>query len=161
VGARLADRLVAAVEWGAAMCLALITVMTFVSVIMRYLFVAPLPDDFDFSRLVLGIAILWGLAGAFYRGEHIQVDLVWTALPRWGRVGVDVLASLVSLVFLTVFAWMMFDRVAHTRAAHMTTVELGVPIWPFYGAAWLGIALAVLLVPVYLARAVRRPRRTP
>jgi TRAP-type transport system small permease protein len=156
VGDRLVERLVVAVEWGAATFLALVTALTFVSVIMRYLFVAPVPDDFDFSRLMLGISVFWGIACACYRGEHIQVDILWGVLPRWGRLAVDALATGISLAFMATFAWMMLERVARARAAGMTTVDLHVPIWPFYGAAWLGLALAVVLLPVYLHRIFQR-----
>jgi TRAP-type C4-dicarboxylate transport system permease small subunit len=77
-------------------------------------------------------------------------------LPRWGRLAVDALATGISLAFMATFAWMMLERVARARAAGMTTVDLHVPIWPFYGAAWLGLALAVVLLPVYLHRIFQR-----
>lgn len=153
---RLLDRTVTVVEYGAAAFLAVVTVLTFVSVIMRYLFVAPIPDDFDFTRLVLGIAVFWGIACACWRGGHIQVDLLWTALPRPGRRAMDVFATLVTFIFMAVFAWTVFSRVAGIRATGMTTMDFQVPMWPFYALATFGLGFAVLLIPAYLYRALTR-----
>lgn len=149
------DRAVEFVERAAAMFLAAITALTFVSVFLRYLFRAPLPDDFDLSRLLLGVCVFWGIACACHRGEHIQVDLLWRALPRRGRLAMDALATAVTLGFMALFAWMMLARVAATRAAGMTTFELQLPLWPFYGVAWLGLGLAVVLLAAYLRRLFR------
>lgn len=149
---KLIDRVVRIAELAAALALAAVTALTFVSVIMRYFFAMPVPDDFDFTRLILGIAIFWGIACACWRGGHIQVDLLWSALPRRGRHGMDVFAAVVSFGFLLVFTWTVFVRVGGTQASGITTMVLQVPIWPFYALAAVGLTFAVLLVPAYVYR---------
>jgi TRAP-type C4-dicarboxylate transport system permease small subunit len=153
-GERLIDRVVTLVEYGAAAFLALVTTLTFVSMIMRYLFAAPIPDTYDFTTLMVGIAIFWGLACACWRGEHIQVDLFWGMLPRRAQMVVDVIATLVLLGFVAVLTWMVFVRVAETSRSGMTTADFNLPIWPFYAAAWLGLGLAVVVLAAYLYRLV-------
>ena len=153
---RLIDRVVTVVEYGAAVFIALVTALTFISVIMRYLFSAPIPDTFDFTRLMVCIAIFWGIACACWRGEHIQVDLFWAALPRhWQRI-VDVVAMLVLFIAITVLAWMVFRRVGEIVYSGMTTGDLLLPVWPFFAIASLGLGLAVLVVPAYIYRLVRQ-----
>jgi TRAP-type C4-dicarboxylate transport system permease small subunit len=152
----LIDRVVAVVEFAAAMALAAVTALTFVSVIMRYFFAFPVPDDFDFTRLVLGIAIFWGIACACWRGGHIQADLLWNVLPRVGRHGIDIFATLISFGFMVFFAWTVFGRVGGTQASGQTTMVLQVPIWPFYALAAVGLAFAVVLLPAYIYRVLTR-----
>jgi TRAP-type C4-dicarboxylate transport system permease small subunit len=149
---KLTDRIVTVAEYAAAVALAAVTMLTFVSVMMRYLVATPVPDDFDFTRLVLGIAIFWGIACACWRGGHIQVDLLWNALPRRGRNAMDVFATLFTFAFMAAFAWTVFSRVGGTQATGMTTMVLQVPIWPFYALAALGLGFAVLLIPAHLYR---------
>ncbi len=153
---KLFDRVVRFVELAAATALATVTALTFVSVIFRYFLSMPVPDDFDFTRLILGIAIFWGIACASWRGGHIQVDLLWNVLPRSGRRAMDLVAALISFGFLLVFAWTVMIRVAGTQTSGITTMVLQVPIWPFYALAALGLAFAVLVTPAYAYRALTR-----
>ena len=153
-GERLIDRVVTIVEYGAAVFIALVTALTFVSVIMRYLFSAPIPDTFDFTRLMVCIAIFWGIACACWRGEHIQVDLFWAALPRRAQLFVDVFAMLVLFGFIAVLAWMVFIRVGDIVRSGMTTGDFLLPVWPFFAVASLGLGLAVIVIPAYLYRLI-------
>jgi TRAP-type C4-dicarboxylate transport system permease small subunit len=153
-GERLIDRVVTIVEYGAAVFIALVTALTFVSVIMRYLFSAPIPDAFDFTRLMVCIAIFWGIACACWRGEHIQVDLFWAALPRRAKRVVDVIAMLVLFAAMAVLAWMVFVRVFEMVPSGRTTGDLLLPVWPFFAVASLGLGLAVIVIPAYLYRLI-------
>lgn len=152
---RLINRVVTLVEYGAAAFLALVTALTFVSVIMRYMFSAPVPDSYDFTRLMICIAIFWGLACACWRGEHIQVDLLWSALPPRARLVMDLVAQTVLLACMAVLAWMIFVRVGQIVRSGMSTGDLLIPMWPFFVVASLGLGLAVLVLPVYLVRLLR------
>jgi len=148
----LLERLVRAIELGAAAFLAAVTGVMFVSVFLRYLFSCSIPDSYDCVRLVLGILILWGMAGTSYRGEHITVDLLWGALPRGGRIALDIFATVVTLAGLGVFAWMMGTKVLSTFEDNVVTYDLQLPVWIYYLVAWAGLAAAAVLV---LARLVR------
>jgi TRAP-type C4-dicarboxylate transport system permease small subunit len=152
---RLIDRVVTVVEYGAAVFIALVTALTFVSVIMRYLFSAPIPDTFDFTRLMVCIAIFWGIACACWRGEHIQVDLLWAALPRRGQFAIDVVAMSVLLICMAVLAWVVLRRVGEIVPSGMTTGDLLLPTWPFFAVASLGLGLAVVVIVAYLYRLIR------
>lgn len=155
-GEKLIDRVVTLVEYGAAVFLALVTAITFVSVIMRYLFSAPIPDTHDFTRYMVCIAIFWGIACACWRGEHIQVDLLWTALPPRGRLIMDVFALIVLLGAIAVLAWVMFGRVGVVTRSGMTTADFRLPIWPFVAVASAGLGLAAITVVAYLYRLLRQ-----
>ena len=134
------------VEFGAASFLVVITLLTFVAVVMRYFFSTAFPGSFDVGRLLLGVAIFWGIAVAAYTRGHITVDLLWQALPRPLQRAVDVFADAVFAGFATLVAWTMFQQVNRVRVTGQTTFELSIPLWPFYGLAWAGLVLCCALL---------------
>ena len=140
------ERFIALIELTAAGFLAVVTALTFVSVILRYFFAWAIPDSYDLTRLLLGILIFWGIAVASYRGDHITVDLVWSVMPRTVQRAMDVFAALVTLIALTVFTWMFGLKVIGTRADNVATFDLREPVWIYYFIAWIGLASAIVLL---------------
>lgn len=151
------DRLIDAFEVTAAWFLAAVTVLTFVSVILRYFFNWGIPDSYDIGRLLLAILIFWGLAGTGYRGEHITVDLVWSALGPSAQRALDLFANGVTLICMAAFAVMMWVKVFDTRVDHVLTYDLGQPVWIYYLVAWLGLAAAVVLLVIRVYRLAVHP----
>jgi TRAP-type C4-dicarboxylate transport system permease small subunit len=143
---RLLDRLATAIERIAGLFLAAITVLVFASALGRYAFAAPIPDAFDVARLMLGVAMLWGFASVGYRGAHIKVDLVAELLPARARLCLDVLASLVLLLFTVLLAWMLLGRVASAYASNEATFDLRLPVWPWLALIWLGVIASVVTI---------------
>ena len=151
------DRFIDLIEVTAAGFLAVVTFLTFVSVILRYFFAWAIPDSYDFTRLLLGILIFWGMAVASYRGDHITVDLLWSAAPPLARRAMDVFSALVTLVAMAAFTWMFAEKVLNTRADHVGTFDLRQPVWIYFFIAWIGLASAVLLLVLRTARLVMSP----
>jgi TRAP-type C4-dicarboxylate transport system permease small subunit len=151
------DRFIDGIELLAAIFVGIVAVDIFVSVLLRKVFSVSIPDSYDFGRMLLGILIFWGIAATSYRGTHITVDLVWSvASPRWKRV-IDVFATLVLFLVVTTQTIMLFDKVRLTRADHVLTYDLNLPVWPFFAVAWLGDVSAVLLIAVRTFRLIFRP----
>jgi TRAP-type C4-dicarboxylate transport system permease small subunit len=144
--------LVRAIEGLAAVFLAIMTALTFVAVILRYVFNYVIPDAFDVARLLLGIGIFWGIAAANYRNEHIGMDLAWSLAGPRGRRRIDIFSSLVTLAAFFVFWWMLTFKVRDTFATGETTFDLHLPLWGFYGVAWVGITAGCLLLAVRVLR---------
>lgn len=148
----LLDRAIGGIEMVAAALLAVVTVLMFVSVFLRYVFAWAIPDSHDVGCLLLGCLIFWGMAGAGYRGEHITVDLLWSACSPRLRRALDLFAGTVSLAAMGTFAWMMGTKVASTMADGVVTYDTQMPVWPFYLVAWMGLAVSVLLSLARMAR---------
>ena len=89
------ERFVSWVERIAGSFLLAVATLTFASVVLRYLFGAQIPDWFDFSKLLQGIAIFWGIACVCYRNEHILVDMVWEQSSDAGKRRIDLFATIV------------------------------------------------------------------
>src|SRR6478672_5941543 len=151
------DRIIDTIEAIAAMFVGLVAADIFLSVLLRRFFSLQIPDSYDFGRMLLGILIFWGIAATSYRGAHITVDLVWSAVGPRARRWIDVFATLVLLFVVTVQTIMLFDKVRTTRADNVLSYDLNLPVWPFFLVAWLGDVSAVILIAVRTWRLVFRP----
>lgn len=141
-------RLLSAIETMAALSLLLIAVLTAGNVLLRYAFSVQIPDWFDGSRMLQGIALFWGIALATYYGTHICVDLLWEALQPAGQRRVDMIGTAVTAAFLMPMAWMVWVKVGGTGS--QGTMDLRLPLQWFYGAAAVGACVAALLALVRL-----------
>ncbi|MBD3896779.1 TRAP transporter small permease [Halomonas sp. ML-15] len=149
------------IERIASLSLAVITLLIFVASLSRYLFATSIPDAHAIASLLLGIAILWGLGSTTWRNDHIAVDLVWQLCPQALRRLMDILAHLMVTAFVLVLAWVLFGRVETILNAGQTTSDLQLPLWPFYGLAWLGVVAASLLALARLVLLIWRPDALP
>lgn len=146
------NRLLDRVELVAGLLLLAVALLTFATVMLRWLFNFGLPDSFDLSRMMLGTAMFWGIALAGFHNRHIQVDGLWETAPPWGKRLIDIFATLITLAFFALFAWMVKDKVISVYASHEQTFDLRLPLWPLYAVAALGVVLAALLLLLRLAR---------
>jgi TRAP-type C4-dicarboxylate transport system permease small subunit len=151
------DRFIDAIEWVAAFFVGIVALNTFAAVFMRKFFAVTIPDYYNVGQFLLGILIFWGIAATSYRGSHITVDLVWAnASPRYQR-WIDVFATLVLLFVVVVQTYTLFDKVVTTRADHIVTMDLQLPIWPFFAVSWIGDVSAVLLIAIRTYRLIFHP----
>ena len=151
------DRIIDTIEAIAALFVGLVAADIFISVLLRRFFSVQIPDAYDFGSMLLGILIFWGIAATSYRGTHITVDLVWANSPPKYQRWIDVFATLVLLFVVTVQTYTLFDKVADTRASHIVTMDLQVPVWPFFLVAWIGDVSAVLLIAIRTYRLIFHP----
>ncbi|WP_430407221.1 TRAP transporter small permease [Hydrogenophaga sp.] len=92
-------RLFSAIETVAALTLLLVAVLTAGNVLVRYAFSTQIPDWFDGSQMLQGIAMFWGIALATYYGTHIGVDIVWEHLQPAGQRRVDLVATTITAAY--------------------------------------------------------------
>src|SRR3981189_3783229 len=145
------------IELIAASFVGIVAANIFIAVLLRNLFSTAIPDSYNIGQYLLGILIFWGIAATSYRGTHITVDLVWANTgPRMQRV-IDVFATLVLLFVVTVQTYTLFAKVATTRIDNVLTVDLHLPVWPFFAVAWAGDVSAVLLIALRTYRLIFHP----
>lgn len=136
-------RVLASVETAAALFLLAIALITAGNVLLRGLFSIQIPDWFDGSKLMMGIALFWGMAVATYHAGHICVDVVWEQLGTANRRRLDLVAGTVTFAFLAPLAWMVWAKVLSTGT--QATMDLRIPLVGFYAVAACGAAAAALL----------------
>ena len=61
------------------------------------------------------------------------------------------------LFVVTVQTYTLFDKVVNTRAEHIVTMDLQIPIWPFFLVSWIGDVSAVLLIAIRTYRLIFHP----
>lgn len=149
-------RLLSWTETLAALFLLAIALLIAANVFLRDVLSIQIPDWFDGSKLLQGIALMWGFAVATYYGSHICVDIVWEHLGQRGRRTLDLLSTAVTMGFLALTAWMVWTKVLST--GRQTTSDLQLPIAYFYALAACGMVAAAVLA---VLRLVRLARGTP
>ncbi len=147
------DRFLRSVENLAAFFLLLIALLVTANVTIRYTLSWQIPDWYDFSRQLQAIAIFFGIALTTYRACHICVDIVWEHLGKRGRWVLDLVAIIVTLLFLVPTAWMIWVKVSSTGT--QATSDLRVPLVPFYVVSAIGATLAMLLAAARIIELVR------
>ncbi len=143
-------RLLSATETVAAFFLLLIALLAAGNVFLRDVFSLSIPDWYDGSRLLQGIALFWGFALSTYYGSHICVDIVWEHLKPPGRRWLDLVATGITLAFLIPMAWMVWVKVMNTGT--QGTSDMRLPIVWFYAFAAVGAVAGVLLAAVRMLR---------
>jgi TRAP-type C4-dicarboxylate transport system permease small subunit len=146
-------RLVAVTETVAAVFLLLIALVTAANVALRDLVSVQIPDWFDGTKMLMAIALFWGIAVATYRAGHIAVDIVWEHLKKGGRRWLDVIAGTVTLAFLAPMAWMVVSKVL--AGGTQATADLRLPLVWFTSVAACGACAAALLALARLVELLR------
>lgn len=141
-------RVLAAIETLAAVFLLAIALLTAANVALRDLLAVQIPDWFDGSKLLMGIALFWGIALATYHASHICVDIVWEHLGRRGRRVLDMVAGAITLAFLAPMAWMVWVKVLGSGT--QATSDLRLPLVWFTSVAAAGAVAAVGLAVLRL-----------
>ena len=122
----------------AAIDLVILTMVTVVDVVGRYLFNAPLRGADELAVFALAVSVFAGLPLAIARGGLIRVEVLVLRLPegarRWTRVGTDLISGL----FLGFCGWQLVIKAGKLASYGDATMFLRIPTAPF---AW-GMAVA-------------------
>lgn len=90
-------------EWLMAVFLLIMTVMTFLQVVLRYVFDSGLVWSLEATTYSFGWLVLLGMSSGIRTNSHIAVDLVVGTLSPWLRM----LAALGAVVFSLFYAGLM------------------------------------------------------
>lgn len=139
-------RLVNGVEAVAGLLLLGMAFLTSVSAFSRYFISSPIPDEYEISRLALGVVACWGTAAAFRYREHIQLDVFWDRTPTAVQRLLTRCGALVCALAMLFVAWALGAKVIDSYTSGLVSVDLGLPMWPFHAAAWLGTLASILVL---------------
>ncbi|WP_417767888.1 TRAP transporter small permease [Stappia sp.] len=136
----------------AAVLLLVMMTVTFIDVIGRYLFNAPLPGAFELTEVLLALVVFVGLPIVTARREHVTVDLLTGRLPGGLRAALAWLATLATGLVLALLAWRLATSARDFSAYGDATVYLGIPLGPVAGIMAGLTGLAALVAGVLLFR---------
>lgn len=139
------NRAPAAIAIGAGICLIVLVVVVTLGVTMRYVIGRPILGVNEIIQLTAVALAMLALPYCTHSGGHVRVDIFDRLLGRWGRLFGDVLSRVlivIALFHLCRQAWM---KSGEAIGVGQVTNMLELPLWPFYGAVLVGMALCALI----------------
>ena len=145
-----------ALEWIGACVLIAMMLLTFVDVVGRYLFSAPVPGGFEITELLLASIIYCGLPLITLRDGHITVDLMEGFFPVWFKALRDRVVFAGMALVLGFISARLFNKAGDFVEYNDQTAVLNIPLAPLcYGMAVLGgISALIACVLVVTGRQV-------
>ena len=139
----------------AASAMALICVITFANVVVRYLTDASFAFTEEISVFLLVVLTLVGAAGAFARNRNIRVEFFAAMTSTTVQRGLEIAGLLLTIVLFLMVAWYGGRFVVDDWKYETTSPGLGVPQWIY--SVWLPV-LALAIAGRALGRIVRLVR---
>lgn len=150
--ARAVETITAAVAIAGGILILIVAGIVTTSVVGRWLFNKPIPADYEFVEIGIGVAVFAFLPYTQKRNGHIAVDTFTQRLPARTNAAIDAAWDLVLAAFLGFFAWGLVSGALESFQYNETMVQISWPIWPVYAicaalstVAFLG-ALAVAIL---------------
>ena len=133
-----------------------IMVVTFVDVVGRFFFNAPLTFAVELVQLGMGLLVMFGLATTTLKRGHISVDLVEGLVQGRGKFLLTIIAAVCGLAFIALMAWRLWDRGLNFMSDGLATQVLFLPVYPVV----LLMAIAAAIAAVIAALQVIKPSFT-
>lgn len=140
----------------AAGCMALLCLITFANVLVRYLSNASFAFTEEFSVFLMLALTLLGSASAFAERKHIRITLLVDKLPKVGRRFCSILEWLANTALFGLLAWFGWRMALDDFEFEVTSPGLGVPQWWY--TIWLPLLCALIVVRLLLVVARRGER---
>ncbi|MCX7140101.1 MAG: TRAP transporter small permease [Proteobacteria bacterium] len=127
--------------------------VTFVDVVLRYIFNAPLRGSFEVTELMLVVLIFAALPLVSRREEHVVMDFLDRHIgPRLYRF-LRALEHVVSAAVMGGIGWLLWQRASKLAAYGDTTSVLRIQLAPFvYAIAVLIFVTALIHLGLVFAR---------
>lgn len=134
--------------WLACLILFAMMVLTFVDVLGRYVFLAPIPAAYEIISLMMPAVIFCALPITVLREGHVTVDLLDSFIPRALARVQGLIVSLISAAALGLVTWRLWVKAMDDLEYESVTDELLLLLWPF------GVGMAALCALATLAALV-------
>lgn len=139
----------------AALAMALICIITFANVLVRYFTSVSFAFTEEFSIFLMVVLTLFGAAAAFARDRHIRMTFITDRLPRSLSHRLDMLSMALGIVMFAVMAWYGYFLFLDDWEYDTTSPGIGIPQWIY--SIWLPL-LSVLICLRILGRLIRVAR---
>ncbi len=131
--------------------------LTFVDVVMRYVFNRPLRGGFELTELMLLVLIFAGLPLVTHAGEHVTMDLIDRFVGPRLRALQFRLVELACAGLMFFLTWLMWRKAGTIAGYGDTTDILRIPVGPF---VYFMTAMILVSGLVHLFRAASPPEKT-
>jgi tripartite ATP-independent transporter DctM subunit len=125
----------------------LLICMTFVDVILRYIFNRPMEGQTDITEVVLILAIYLAIAHTYNMKSHVTVDLVTAILAPKPKLILEFITTLLALFTFSIIVWRSIVKTAFDISVNsMHKMQVPIPKAPFDAIIAFGVLLLCLLL---------------
>ena len=130
----------------AALAMALICVITFANVLVRYFTSVSFAFTEEFSIFLMVLLTLFGAAAAFARNQHIRMTFITDRLPRRVAHPLELLSLALGIVMFAVMAWYGYFLFLDDWEYGTTSPGIGIPQWLY--SIWLPLLSLVICLRI-------------
>jgi TRAP-type C4-dicarboxylate transport system permease small subunit len=138
----------------AAGCMALLCIITFANVVVRYLSNVSFAFTEELSVFLMLMLTLLGSVVAFAEGRHIRITLLVDLLPAPGRKFCAAFEWLANIALFGLLTWFGYRMALDDFEFEVTSPGLGLPQWGY--TIWLPLLSALIVLRLVLLVASRR-----
>jgi C4-dicarboxylate transporter DctQ subunit len=131
-------------EWIVISMLAAMTGLTFVQVVLRYVFNSGFTWALEMTTIFFAVMIFVGISYGVRKGAHIGVDALVRLMPSRFAAGVSIFVVLACLAYAGIIISGSLDYVGKMRSVGIELEDLPFPIWIVRAIMPLGYALLTL-----------------
>lgn len=146
-------------EFLAAASMALICLITFANVLVRYFTDESFAFTEEFSVFLMVVLTFVGTSAAFANNSHIRMSFVVEKLPPRIAYYVELAVMVAAAALFAIIVWYGIRLLADDWNFDTTSPGIGIPQWIY--TLWLPVLCAVIVLRIIgrIVRLVRRARR--
>lgn len=138
-----------------ALAIAVMMLATCWDVVARAAVNAPLHGVVELVEIMVLASVMLGMPEVFLRDEQIRVDLIDDLLPARLLAVLKVVALVLSIVLLAVFAINVYQPMLDAHRFGDVKYDLNVPLYPLYGLIIFSFGVSILGCIAALLRELR------
>jgi len=130
-----------------------LTIMMFmmaIDVIGRYFFNSPLRGGLEMVEYLMALIVPLSISYCASRRSHVAVDLVVDHFPNIVRKILDLIVTVLSIIFVAFISLQNFHYIFEIRDSNLTSAVLKIPAYPFVASVFVGMAVFALIMLWYL-----------
>jgi TRAP-type C4-dicarboxylate transport system permease small subunit len=142
----------------AAAVLSIMMLLTAVDVVMRYLVNRPISGAFELTEYMMAIFVPFSIAYCAEQKGHVSVEFLIKRFPKWIQESVDILTSLLTMLFAVFMAWQNILYIGETYTDKLTSAVLLIPVFPFIAPVAIGIGVYALVTMLHMLKPAREAK---
>jgi TRAP-type C4-dicarboxylate transport system permease small subunit len=143
-------------EFFAALAMALICLITFANVLVRYFSDESFAFTEEFSVFLMVVLTFVGASAAFAKNSHIRMSFLVEKLPPRLAARIEIAVMVAAAVLFTIIVWYGIKLLLDDWNFDTTSPGIGIPQWIY--TLWLPLLSAVIVLRI-IGRIMRLARR--
>lgn len=128
-------------EWIVALLLAAMTLITFIQVVLRYVFNSGITWALELTTVVFAFMIFIGISYGVRKGAHIGVDALVKIMPSGMRRAASIITVLLCMLYAGMVLYGSYEYVDKMRIVGIELEDMPIPMWTVRAILPIGYAL--------------------